>query len=49
MITNQLGQIVLSESIEGQKVNLGNLEKGVYVISISSSDGNVYSEKLIKE
>ncbi|MBS7332688.1 MAG: T9SS type A sorting domain-containing protein [Weeksellaceae bacterium] len=47
-ITNILGQKVKSENIKNGKVNVQNLNKGTYVISITEN-GNVTNLKFIKK
>jgi hypothetical protein len=46
--SNLMGQ-VFSVEINNQEVNISNLPKGVYILTITKEDGKVMHEKFIKE
>ncbi len=47
-IINVLGKVVINQKTEFNTINLQNLDKGIYFLSILSIDNNVYRHKIMK-
>ena len=50
VVSNMLGQTVISVDVTSDKINMntGELNKGIYTISILDKSGNSRTEKIIK-
>lgn len=48
-ITNTLGQLIQSDKFNNQPIDIGNLNSGIYFISITTSDDKIFSRKILKE
>ena len=47
-VYNSLGQIVMSEKINDNVLNVSSLAKGVYFVKMQDENSNVIVKKLIK-
>jgi hypothetical protein len=50
-LINTIGQIVLTQAMRESKVNIdmGKLAKGIYILNLTTQDGNSYREVVVKE
>jgi len=48
-IINNIGQIILDGKIDNEltKINVGNLNNGIYILNIKTMEGEIYNKKLV--
>ena len=47
-ITNLLGQVITSGTIENNSINISSLKKGIYLIELSDEE-EIFTQKFIKQ
>ena len=48
-ISNSIGQVIQQEQLNGNSIDVSNLQRGFYFIQLKDENGNLFTSKFIKE